>query len=253
MSNNTSADTLLYNELEKNILKIRQLFGNSSDFLDRQIEICGAKAALIMCEGMVSSQVYSEMLAEPLTNLKLEKSGAQALAEWIRSRSILAEVQALVSKTVFPSPKRMSTGIDYNRLSILIAVVEKRLGIYFSTQDVYVNVTGGLRLDEPSSDLGIVMALISAYRDIEIPDNLVAIGEVGLSGEIRSVSFIESRVKEAARLGFRRIVVPYRLAKKLEKLDLQGAEIVPVKSVYDLGKMFPRSKGAQDTPSSEEE
>ncbi|MBR5486163.1 MAG: spore germination protein [Oscillospiraceae bacterium] len=92
-SSNTSADILLYSELEKNILKIRQLFGNSSDFLDRQIEICGTKAALIMCEGMVSSQVYSEMLAEPLTNLKLEKNGAEALAEWIRSRSILAAEQ----------------------------------------------------------------------------------------------------------------------------------------------------------------
>jgi len=97
------------------------------------------------------------------------------------------------------------------------------------------------------------MALISAYRDIEIPDNMVAIGEVGLSGEIRSVSFIESRVKEAARLGFRRIVVPYRLAKKLEKLDLDGAEIVTVKSVYDLGKMFPRKKASQDIQNSEEE
>lgn len=198
-----------------------------------------------------------EEVSDPSRALLSEKprnvSGSCTVCILEGSRSILAEVQALVSKTVFPSPKRMSTGIDYNRLSILIAVVEKRLGIYFSTQDVYVNVTGGLRLDEPSSDLGIVMALISAYRDIEIPDNLVAIGEVGLSGEIRSVSFIESRVKEAARLGFRRIVVPHRLAKKLEKLDLDGAEVVPVKSVYDLGKMFPRKKDAQEYRSAEEE
>ena len=187
-----------------------------------------------------------EEVTDPSRALLSEKpknvSGSCTVCILEGSRSILAEVQALVSKTVFPSPKRMSTGVDYNRLSILIAVVEKRLGIFFSTQDVYLNVTGGLRLDEPSSDLGIVMALISAYRDIEIPDNLVAIGEVGLSGEVRSVSFIESRVKEAARLGFRRIVVPYRLAPKLEKLDLEGAEIVPVKSVYDLGKMFASDK-----------
>ncbi len=187
-----------------------------------------------------------EEVTDPSRALLSEKpknvSGSCTVCILEGSRSILAEVQALVSKTVFPSPKRMSTGVDYNRLSILIAVVEKRLGIFFSTQDVYLNVTGGLRLDEPSSDLGIVMALISAYRDIEIPDNLVAIGEVGLSGEVRSVSFIESRVKEAARLGFRRIVVPYRLAPKLEKLDLEGAEIVPVKSVFDLGKMFSSDK-----------
>ena len=187
-----------------------------------------------------------EEVTDPSRALLSEKpknvSGSCTVCILEGSRSILAEVQALVSKTVFPSPKRMSTGVDYNRLSILIAVVEKRLGIFFSTQDVYLNVTGGLRLDEPSLDLGIVMALISAYRDIEIPDNLVAIGEVGLSGEVRSVSFIESRVKEAARLGFRRIVVPHRLAPKLEKLDLEGAEIVPVKSVYDLGKMFASDK-----------
>ncbi len=157
------------------------------------------------------------------------------------TRSILAEVQTLVSKTVFPAPKRMTTGVDYNRLSILIAVIEKRLGILFSSYDVYLNVTGGLRLDEPSSDLGIVLALISAYRDIEIADDLVAIGEVGLSGEVRSVSFIESRVKEAARLGFKKILVPYRSAKKLEKISLQGADVIPIKSVYDLGKMFSKS------------
>jgi DNA repair protein RadA/Sms len=175
------------------------------------------------------------MLSEKPKNV----SGSCTVCILEGSRSILAEVQALVSKTVFPSPKRMSTGVEYNRLSILIAVIEKRLGIYFSTQDVYINVTGGLRLDEPSSDLGIVMALISAYRDIEIPDDMVAIGEVGLSGEVRSVSFIESRVKEAARLGFKKIIIPYRLAKKLENIDLSDAEIIPVKSVYDLGKMFP--------------
>ena len=186
-----------------------------------------------------------EEVVDPSRALLSEKpknvSGSCTVSVMEGSRSILAEVQALVSKTVFPSPKRMATGVDYNRVSILIAVIEKRLGIYFSTQDVYINVTGGLRLDEPSSDLGIVLSLISAYRDIEVGDSVAAIGEVGLSGEIRSVSFIEARVKEAARLGFTKILVPYRSAKKLEKLDV-SAEIVPVKSVYDLGKMFSSSK-----------
>ncbi len=186
-----------------------------------------------------------EEVLDPSRALLSEKpknvSGSCTVCVLEGSRSILAEVQALVSKTVFPAPKRMATGVDYNRVSILIAVVEKRLGIHFSTQDVYINVTGGLRLDEPSSDLGIVLSLISAYRDIEIGDTVAAIGEVGLSGEIRSVSFIEARVKEAARLGFTKIIVPYRSAKKLERLNLD-AQIVPVKSVYDLGKMFSTSK-----------
>ncbi len=186
-----------------------------------------------------------EEVADPSRAILAEKpknvSGSCTVCVLEGSRSILAEVQALVSKTIFPSPKRMATGVDYNRVSILIAVIEKRLGIYFSTQDVYINVTGGLRLDEPSSDLGIVLALISAYRDIEVGDTVAAIGEVGLSGEVRSVSFIEARVKEAARLGFTKIIVPYRAAKKLEKISVD-AEIVPVKSVYDIGKMFSSSK-----------
>jgi len=181
-------------------------------------------------------------VADPSRALLSEKpqnvSGSCTVCVMEGSRSILAEVQALVSKTVFPSPKRMATGVDYNRVSILIAVIEKRLGISFGAHDVYINVTGGLRLDEPSSDLGILLSLVSAYRDISIPDDVVAIGEVGLSGEIRSVSFIESRVKEAARLGFRKIIIPSYSAKKVEKLDIGDAEIIGVKSVYDIGKMF---------------
>lgn len=154
------------------------------------------------------------------------------------TRPMLAEVQALVSKTVFPAPKRVVTGLDFNRVSILLAVIEKRLGIYLSSQDVYLNVIGGLRLDEPSSDLGIVMALISAYRNIVLDDKTVAVGEVGLLGEIRSVSFAEAKIKEAARLGYKRFIIPRSsLPKKMPQLP-DDFEVVPVKTIVDVLKLF---------------
>lgn len=154
------------------------------------------------------------------------------------SRPILAEIQALVSKTVFPSPKRVVTGLDYNRISILLAVIEKRLGIYLSSQDVYLNVVGGLRLDEPSSDLSIVMAVISAYRNIELDEKTVAVGEIGLLGEVRSVSFAVPRIKEAARLGYKRIIIPKNsLPAKLPDLP-KDFEVVTVKSITDVLKLF---------------
>ncbi|MBR6633634.1 MAG: DNA repair protein RadA [Clostridia bacterium] len=154
------------------------------------------------------------------------------------TRPILAEIQALVSKTVYPAPKRVVTGLDYNRVSILLAVIEKRLGIYLSSQDVYLNVIGGLRLDEPSSDLAIVMSIISAYRNIEIDDKTVALGEVGLLGEVRSVSFITSRIKEASRLGYKRIIIPKSSYPKDLKGLPEGFEIVAVKSITEILKLF---------------
>ena len=123
-------------------------------------------------------------------------------------------------------------------MSILLAVIEKRLGIYLSSQDVYLNVIGGLRLDEPSSDLALVMSLISAYRNIEIDDKTVAIGEVGLLGEVRSVSFVASRIKEASRLGYKRIIIPKSALPKDLPLLPQDFEIVTVKSITEILKLF---------------
>ena len=131
------------------------------------------------------------------------------------TRPILAEVQALVSKSGFPSPRRMATGFDYNRMSLLIAVLEKRAGYYFGNLDVYINVIGGLRLDEPAADLSVVMALVSNLLDRPIEEGLVSIGEVGLTGEIRSVNHIVQRVNEAQRLGFKRVLVPKQCLKSL--------------------------------------
>ena len=132
------------------------------------------------------------------------------------TRPILAEVQALVSKTSFNVPRRTADGFDFNRAALLLAVAEKRAGLKLSMFDAYINVIGGLRLDEPGADLPVVLALASSYRDAAIADDLVAIGEVGLTGEIRSVSNMNKRLAEVARLGFRKCVIPRNGSEKLE-------------------------------------
>ena len=132
------------------------------------------------------------------------------------SRPILAEVQALVSKSSFQVPKRTADGFDFNRAALLMAVAEKRAGMKLSVFDAYLNVIGGLQLDEPAADLPVVLAIASSYRDSAIPDDLVAIGEVGLTGEIRSVSQMEQRLSEVSRLGFKKCIIPKNGSDKLE-------------------------------------
>ena len=132
------------------------------------------------------------------------------------TRPVLAEVQALVTKTTFNVPRRASDGVDFNRAVLLMAVAEKRAGLKLSAFDAYINVIGGLRLDEPGADLSIALAVASSYRDIPISDDLVAIGEIGLTGEIRSVSNLNQRLIEAARLGFKRCLIPRSGSEKAE-------------------------------------
>ena len=149
----------------------------------------------------------------------------------------------LVSATAFPAPRRTSNGIDYNRLCLILAVLEKRLGLRFSVNDVYLNVIGGMHLDEPASDVAVAMALISSLTDRAVPDDLIAIGELGLSGECRAVSGLEYRVKEAARLGFTRAVIPFRnLEKRQIKADI---ELIPVKSIFEVLKYLSSPEKAQ--------
>lgn len=148
------------------------------------------------------------------------------------TRPILAEVQGLVSSTGFGNPRRMSTGFDYNRLNLLLAVLEKRLGLYFSNFDTYLNIVGGIKLDEPAADLAVCMALVSGLRDIPIDEHLIAFGEVGLSGEIRSIPRIKSRINEAARLGFNKCIIPKSCLKNLSA-SYEGIEIIPVKNLRE--------------------
>ena len=132
------------------------------------------------------------------------------------TRPVLAEVQALVSKTTFNVPRRTADGFDFNRAALLLAVAEKRANMKLSVFDAYINVIGGLRLDEPGADLPVILAVASSYRDQVIPDDLVAIGEVGLTGEIRSVSHMNQRLSEAARLGFKKVIIPRNRSDKIE-------------------------------------
>ena len=147
------------------------------------------------------------------------------------TRPVLAEVQALVSKTTFNVPRRTADGFDFNRAVLLMAVAEKRAGMKLSVFDAYINVIGGLRLDEPGADLPVVLAVASSYRDTPIADDLVAIGEVGLTGEIRSVSHMNQRLAEAARLGFKKCIIPKGGA---EKLDIpQGLTVYRVRNLRE--------------------
>lgn len=132
------------------------------------------------------------------------------------TRPVLAEVQALVAKTTFNVPRRTSDGFDFNRAVLLLAVAEKRANMRLSAFDAYINIIGGLQLNEPGADLPVVLALASSYRDTPVPDDLVAIGEVGLTGEIRGVSSIGQRLAEVARLGFNKCIIPKSGTEKLE-------------------------------------
>lgn len=146
------------------------------------------------------------------------------------TRPILAEVQSLAAKTSYAAPRRMATGFDFNRLNILIAVLEKRLGIYMGTLDVYLNIIGGFRLDEPAADLPVAMALYSGIMDKPIDEMLIAFGEIGLGGEIRSVSHLSQRIKEAERMGFKKVVIPKQSASSINFADYQ-IEIIPVSTL----------------------
>jgi DNA repair protein RadA/Sms len=147
------------------------------------------------------------------------------------TRPLLAEVQGLVTPTGFGNPRRMATGFDYNRLSLLLAVLEKRSGYFFSNMDAYVNVVGGLRLDEPACDLPVALSLISSLKDQAVGDDVVAFGEIGLAGEIRSASNIEARISEAVRLGFKRILLPHQNLKRVS--NHQGVELIGAKTVRE--------------------
>jgi len=151
------------------------------------------------------------------------------------TRPVLAEVQALVAKTTFNVPRRTADGFDFNRAVLLMAVAEKRAGLKLNVFDAYINVIGGLRLEEPGADLPVVLAIASSYRDTPIADDLVAIGEIGLTGEIRSVSHMNQRLSEAARLGFKKCLVPRGGSEKLE--IPQGLTVYRVRNLREAIEM----------------
>lgn len=158
-------------------------------------------------------------------------SGSVVACSMEGTRPILLEIQALVCRTNFGMPRRTAAGTDYNRVNLLMAVLEKRMGLPLSNYDAYVNIAGGMRINEPALDLGIVMAIVSSYKNRYIPEDLLVFGEVGLSGEVRAVAMPEQRVSEAAKLGFKTCVIP-AVSQDAVK-SVQGMKIIGVKSINE--------------------
>lgn len=177
--------------------------------------------------GLAEVENPSQML---LSGRPLNVSGTCVACIMEGSRPILAEVQALAAKTSYSAPRRMATGFDFNRLSILIAVLEKRIGIFMGVLDIYLNIVGGFRLDEPAADLPVAMALYSGIIDKPIDETLISFGEIGLGGEIRSVSHAAQRIREAERMGFTKVIIPKHNYSSVNPKDY-NIEIIPASTV----------------------
>ena len=212
-------DTVLYLEGERyfsyRILRgVKNRFGSTNEIGMFEMRDSG------MCEiTNPSSVLLSEREENP--------PGSVVVASIEGTRPILAEVQALTSFSVFGMPRRNTNGIDYNRVTLLIAVLEKMCGLPFGNQDVYINLVGGIKINEPAIDLGIILAAASSFKNISIPLDLIAIGEVGLTGEVRSINMIDKRLKEAEKLGFKKCIIPEnnkKLLKENYKLDIIGVK-----------------------------
>ncbi len=217
-------DTVLYFEGERNqsyrILRgIKNRFGSTNEI-----------GVFEMTEsGLIEVENPSAML---LSGRMPDVSGACITCVMEGTRPILAEVQGLVSQSGFGNARRTATGFDYNRLNLIIAVLEKRVGLNFSNLDVYVNIVGGMRLDEPAADLSVALSLVSGVHDIPIDEKLIAFGEIGLSGELRSLPRAQSRINEAARLGFTKCILPKACISKITSCP-DSLEIIGVKSVKE--------------------
>ena len=179
-------------------------------------------------KGLVEVENPSLML---LSGRPLNVSGSCVACTIEGTRAMLAEVQGLVSPTGFGNPRRMATGFDNNRLALILAVLEKRAGYFFSNLDTYVNVVGGLWLDEPAVDLPVALALISGLKDTAISSDTIAFGEIGLTGEIRAVSNADLRVAEAARMGFKRVIVPHHNLSSIGKRE--DIAVIGVHTVHE--------------------
>ena len=218
-------DTVLYFEGERNysyrILRAaKNRFGSTNEI-----------GVFEMTE-MGLSQIESPSMAL-LAGRPTNVSGTCVTCMIEGSRPILAEIQGLATTSGFGNPRRMSTGFDYNRMAMLIAILEKRAGYFFSNMDCYLNIVGGLRADEPASDLAVAVALISSLKDAIIDSETIVFGEIGLAGEIRMVNNCEQRIKESERLGFKRCIIPRQNMKKLNKASFTDIEVIGVRNVRE--------------------
>ncbi len=163
-----------------------------------------------------------------LARTEEDAAGSLVMVLWEGTRPLLVEIQALVDTSQLGNPRRLAVGLDQNRLSMLLAVLHRHGGIYMADQDVYVNVVGGVKVNETSADLALLLAIVSSFRDKSLPKDLVVFGEVGLSGEIRPVPGGQERLREAAKHGFTRAIVP---KQNMPKTKIDGIEVVPVSKV----------------------
>lgn len=218
-------DTVLYFEGERNysyrILRgVKNRFGSTNEIGVFEMTADGLKEVLNPSLMMISGRPKNT-------------SGTCVACVMEGTRPILAEVQGLVCTTGFGTPRRMSTGFDYNRMSMLLAVLEKRAGYFFNNMDAYVNVVGGLKLDEPAADLTVALALVSSLKDKAVDDKTIAFGEVGLAGEIRAVNNCEQRIAEAKRLGFERCIIPFHNYKSITNSLKSTFDIIPVRNIRE--------------------
>ncbi len=216
-------DTVLYFEGERNysyrmLRSVKNRFGSTNEI----------GVFEMTQEGLKEVQNPSLLM---LSGRPKNTSGTCVACTMEGSRPILAEVQGLVTASGFGTPRRMSTGFDYNRMNMLIAVLEKRAGYFFNGMDTYLNVIGGLRLYEPAADLSVAMALVSSLKDTVVNEETLAFGEIGLAGEIRAVNNCEQRISEAKRLGFTKCVIPFHNYKSLSKELKVSMDIVPVRTI----------------------
>ena len=227
-------DTVLYFEGENQenyrILRaVKNRFGNVSEV--GVFEMTGT--------GLYAVTDYSGIF---LSESRGEEAGCAVTPAQTGNRCMNVEIQTLISKTTFGQPRRMSLGVEYNKLTLLLAVLEKRCNLHFSSQDVYVNVMGGIKLGEPSTDLSICAALASAYLDKPIDKFTAVFGEVGLTGEVRAVSYAEKRVQECVKMGFKRVLLPAKNMKTVAKYA-DKISIVPILYVSTMLKsLFPKEQ-----------
>ena len=175
-------------------------------------------------EGLVEISNPSQIL---ISEREENQAGSIIVTSMEGTRSLMLELQALTTPSVFGLPRRNSIGIDYNRVTLLVAVLEKKAGLNLGSQDIYLNVVGGMKLSEPATDLGVILAIASSFKNLSIKEDVLAIGEVGLTGEVRAVNMIEKRIKEAEKMGYKTCIIPEsnkKLLKENYKLDIIGAK-----------------------------
>lgn len=212
-------DTVLYFEGERHhtyriLRSVKNRFGSTNEIGIFEMRQIGLLEVLNPSEAFLSERPQ-------------DAPGSVVISSLEGSRPLLVELQALVSSANFGTPQRMTAGVDYNRVSLVLAVLEKKVGLYIQSQDVYINIAGGVRLSEPALDLGIAVACASSYRERPVDPKMAIIGEIGLAGEIRAVNQVEARIKEAKKLGFLKVIMPWSNYQALDfdpKMELIGAK-----------------------------